>query len=116
MNKPKKIINCLIIGLLFFANSINVFANEIEKLPIKTGYLDEGTYYEVYSNEFELCADAEKSVQIKVTYEQISKPQETLSWTEEIDGYTYTGVLNLTSYSFIGNKTIAIYQGTLYLQ
>lgn len=98
-------------------SSISVMAQET---LFRSGYTDEGIYYELYfsivNKEVSSCAEGVKHVTVQLTYNYNTFPPATLSWTEEIDGESYTGNLNLETYIFNGSKIIATYSGNLYKQ
>lgn len=112
-----KIVIAFLLSFILMSSSVSVMAQEI---LFKNGYTDEGMYYELYfevvDEDVSICSESVRHVTLKVTYDSITIPQETMYWTETIDGELYAGYLGLKTYQFSGNKTIATYIGDLYKQ
>lgn len=113
----KKICGFLII---VFLTILPMNAAAKDNSGIKSGYTEDGIYYEIYYEVYEdgmvLYADGVEHVTVQLTYDSIIVPQTTIYWTEKIDGYLYAGNLDLLSYTYQANKTVATYYGSLYRQ
>lgn len=85
-----------------------------------TGYTEEGIYYEAITLETSSIVSLANSnmmtVTKEITYDGIVSPSISISWTEKINGVTYSGSLYLQSFYQQQNKTVATYKGTLYAQ
>ncbi|MCD7751428.1 MAG: hypothetical protein LUG56_05270 [Lachnospiraceae bacterium] len=77
----------------------------------------------IYDGEFDV-QEQEKATSVtvsltsayvtrKVTYSKRITPPTEMSWTETLNGYTYSGVLKLRSYYYEGDETVATYVGSL---
>ncbi len=113
----KKLLSAFLLSFVLLASSITMMAQDSAS---RSGYTEDGIYYEVYfvipEKDVDFCADGVEHVMVKRTYDSIIVPPSTLDWEEEIDGELYSGTLKLQSYVFQGNKTIATYYGALYRQ
>ena len=98
---------------------IPVYAKEAS--TIITGYTENGIYYEVVTLEehidtYMTTRGKALNVTKEFTYNGIITPSSTISWTESSGSITYSGILNLQSFYYNNNKTVATYKGTLYSQ
>ena len=113
----KKFIPIIMLCICLFL-SIPVSANT--DIPPITGYTAEGIYYEAVTincSSYNTYASPHSITSTKeFTYSGTIIPSSTLSWTEIIDGNTYSGTLYLQSYYHFNSKTVATYKGTIYLQ
>lgn len=112
-----KIVIAFLLSFILMSSSVSVMAQEA---LVRNGYTDEGMYYELYfkviHEDVSICSEGVRHVTLKVTYDSITIPQETMYWSELVDGEEYAGYLSLKTYHFSGNKTIATYVGDLYKQ
>lgn len=87
---------------------------ETDQLPlIKSGYTDEGIYYEVHGAALSQYRSISQPVTREVTYEGNINPPRELYWKETIHGITYTGTLQLTAKLYLKGQTIATYSGVI---
>lgn len=92
--------------------------NTIEsKSQVNDGYTLDGVYYIVYESETYTNTTYAIGDTISVIrtfrFNGIIKPPSTKAYSETINNITYTGMLTLNSFTFEGENTIAVYQGTL---
>lgn len=93
--------------------SIPVHA-ETDQLPfIKSGYTENGIYYEVHGEALSQYRSISQPVTREVTYEGKVNPPSQLYWEETIHGITYTGTLQLASSIYIKGQTVASYIGVI---
>ena len=115
----KNVINLLAI-MIIVSSTLNVYAKEEGLVSVKSGYTDEGIYYEVYETMTIVNSSTRSSsVYVERTIEYNSStviPPNIMDWTEKIAGVTYSGTLSLKSYvrDFNYNATKANYKGYLY--
>lgn len=87
---------------------------ETDQLPfIKSGYTEEGIYYEVHGEALSQYRSISQTVTRQVTYEGDVTPPKQLLWEETIHGITYTGTLQLTTSIYTKGQTIASYRGVI---
>jgi len=88
-------------------------------LPI-AGYTAEGIYYEAVTLEMKSYSTYGTAYAIslteEITYKGMIIPNDTISWTEIINGDTYSGMLYLQYFYHYDNTTVAVYTGTIYAQ
>ena len=102
--------------ILILSLSLNTYAAEKPDSLIKRGYTKTGIYYEVHG-KISLSQRADNiTVTRQVTYDGKINPEKQILWTESIDGITCTGILSLVQHTYMGNKTVAVYKGTLTAQ
>ena len=113
----KKIL--MLFGCLFTIMSVSmpVNAQDISQ-KVGAGYTPDGVYYEVFiaedlENDISLLGNS-LNVTREVRYYGIVKPLTEISWTEEISGVYYSGVLQLVKFAYSSTETIATYKGVLY--
>lgn len=87
------------------------------RISINDGYTNNGIYYSVYEIETSTASLFSVGDTITITrefqFDGIIKPSSTMSYSETINNVTYKGTLQLVSFSFEGDHTIALYKGTL---
>lgn len=112
MNKISVVALSLLVSSVFpFSAQANVQSPSLNVL----GYTTEGVRYEVHGTSYvQLTADS-IFVTRRVTFDGFILPSDTFFWQEKIDKVTYSGTLQLKSYSYDAKakKTIATYEGTL---
>lgn len=112
--KPK--IFPLLFSLLFILNTFSVNA-QAPNHYIADGYTSEGIYYMVYEEETTIAQNRAVGDTIEVTrkfyYTAIIKPPTTRTYTEQLNGITYTGTIKLMALEYENENTIAVYKGTL---
>ena len=106
----------LLFSLFFILNTFSVNA-QVPNRYIADGYTSEGIYYMVYEEETNNVQNRAVGDTIEVTrkfyYTAVIKPPATRTYTEQLNGITYTGTLKLTIIDYEGENTIAYYKGTL---
>lgn len=97
--------------------SLCIPVNAQENKTVYSGYTSDGIYYTVHDIETQAAMTRTKGDTLYVVrefeYDGIVKPSTTIEWSEQNKGITYTGTLNLITFSFSGGNTIATYEGTL---
>ncbi len=114
----KRIYSLLLASVLILSLSVPVCAETAEFPVITSGYTEEGIFYEIHGETFSLRRGDSQFVTRYVTYSGKVTPQAQLSWTETLNGVSYTGTLSLIRqmYDKKENKTYATYAGTLTAQ
>ena len=110
----KKTFLIALLTILLSAIPLNTHAQNLS-LPLVTyGITEEGISYQVYGETLSTTSNS-VTVTRSIVYNGNVSPSTSLSWTENIDGYTYSGTLRLTrsTYNESTNKTTAVYYGTL---
>lgn len=93
--------------------SIPVYAETDQFSFIRSGYTEEGIYYEVYGEALTQYRSISQDITRQVTYEGKITPPYQLYWEETIHGITYTGTLQLKKLVYMNNQTIASYSGVI---
>lgn len=105
--------------LLLYSSSITIYAGEIEKSLISSGYNENGVYYEVYGdiniNQSIDTYSNTLSVERGVVYNGKIIPTRTILWSEVLNSKVYSGELVLARYIYdvSANKTYAYYKGDI---
>lgn len=99
-----------------FLLSLPVQAAESDAI-VSEGYTPDGTRYAVYDietniNQERTIGDTVDVIR-KFQYSGTIAPPSTKTWSENINGTTYSGTLKLYNCSYENNTTIAYYRGTL---
>lgn len=104
----------LVLTVVFaLALSVPVHA-EADQLPfIKSGYTENGIYYEVHGESLAQCRSISQTVTRQVTYQGEVNPPQQLYWEETSHGITYAGTLQLVDLVYMNNQTIASYTGVI---
>ena len=111
--KKNFLLTLLIILLSTFP--LSVHAQNISAPFITYGTTEEGVTYQIYGEILSTTANS-VTVTRSIVYDGNVTPTLTLSWTENIDGSSYSGTLRLINsrYNESANQTTATYYGTLY--
>lgn len=85
------------------------------------GYTKDGIFYEAITLEMNSSLSLYGNADIvtltkEITFTGMVTPNESLSWTETINGTTYSGTMYLQNYYYYAGETVATYKGTLYAQ
>lgn len=109
----KQFYSLILTAILALFLSVPVHA-ETDQLPfIKSGYTEDGVYYEVHGETLSQYRSISQKVTRQVTYEGEINPPRQLSWEETIHGITYSGTLQLIGLVYTKGQTVASYSGTI---
>lgn len=119
-----KLIGLIFIIAVFSLGSMESYAGDLNESKmlvsdgegeyITRGYTAEGVYYEVYGETTYMRSAECLTVTRTVVYDGDVIPNNSVYWTEEINGGTYAGTLFLQRYSYMSNQTTAWYTGNIY--
>lgn len=110
--KLKTFVILMFLCMMVPMNYISVCAQSKQDFA-SSSFVDEtitGGEYDVLETEISLTS---AYVTRKVTYNSIVTPPTEMSWTETLNGSTYSGVLTLKTFYYDIDKTVATYAGYL---
>ncbi|MCD7835722.1 MAG: hypothetical protein LUG83_03540 [Lachnospiraceae bacterium] len=110
----------LVLGMLIILDFTATAVVYDESQKSEYEYISENTFYEILYETGEAVIfeteDGTSAIYVEVTtvFSGTIIPPATLKDTRTVSGTTYSGVLNLTEYSWESGQTYANYAGTLY--
>ena len=111
----RKIFYVTMLTFLLFSYPLNISAQDISSSLVTYGITEEGISYQMYGEILSTTANS-ITVTKRIVYNGEITPSASLSWTEKIDGISYSGTLRLMSFNYdpSTNQTTTTYYGTLY--
>ena len=113
----KRISRIVLTSFLVLSLWVPLCARAADLPLLSSGYTEDGTYYEVYGEQ-SVQRGAVNYVTRQVVYSGDVIPPMKIEWKETISGKLCSGTLQLrrSTYDKKENKTLAVYEGYLYLE